>query len=98
MNIGDVLEIGLLVILFLAIAAVSGRIQGRSGSAESLRLARLERKLDRILALLGLEVEPPEDGLKEVLQGGQKIEAIRLYREQHPVGLKDAVERIQAGL
>lgn len=43
--------------------------------------------------------EPPET-LQELLRAGKKINAIKVYREQHGVGLKeakDAVERMMAG-
>ena len=45
--------------------------------------------------------EADDDKLRELLRSGQKIQAIKLYRERTGVGLKeakDAVERLQAQL
>ena len=64
----------------------------------SRRLDRMERKLDAIVAQLGVTVEEP--GLAEVaalLREGKKIQAIKLYRENTGADLKearDAVERL----
>ncbi len=62
------------------------------------RLDRMERKLDAIVAQLGVTVEEP--GLAEVtalLRAGKKIQAIKVYRENTGADLKearDAVERL----
>lgn len=62
------------------------------------RLDRMERKLDAVVAQLGVTVEEP--GLADVialLREGKKIQAIKAYRENTGAGLKearDAVERL----
>ncbi|SEF37888.1 Ribosomal protein L7/L12 C-terminal domain-containing protein [Amycolatopsis pretoriensis] len=62
------------------------------------RLDRMERKLDAIVAQLGVTVEEP--GLAEVaalVREGKKIQAIKVYRENTGADLKearDAVERL----
>lgn len=64
----------------------------------SRRLERMERKLDAIVAQLGVTVEEP--GLAEVValvREGKKIQAIKTYREHTGADLKeakDAVERL----
>jgi ribosomal protein L7/L12 len=45
----------------------------------------------------GGEPLPPasEGGIRELLLRGRKIDAIRMYRELHHVGLKDAKEAVE---
>lgn len=71
------------------------------------KVARLERKMDFILQHLGLEYDEQDEPapayigqIKSLLQRGNKIEAIKIYREATGVGLaeaKAAVEAIEAG-
>jgi ribosomal protein L7/L12 len=83
--------------------AVSGR--RATADRQARRLAVVERKLDLIMAHLGVhEPEPDVPGpvLQELL-AGRKIQAIKEYREATGAGLreaKDAVELIarQRGL
>ncbi|MFB9662468.1 ribosomal protein L7/L12 [Glycomyces mayteni] len=68
-------------------------------------LARIEYKLDLIMANLGIaQAAPPEEPwLAEVrseIRSGRKIQAIKVYREHTGLGLKeakDAVERMEKG-
>ncbi|WP_442877600.1 ribosomal protein L7/L12 [Dactylosporangium sp. AC04546] len=64
----------------------------------SAQLAAVERKLDLLLAHLGIEVpEPPGPaGLLDELQAGRKIQAIKLYREATGAGLKEAKDAVEA--
>jgi hypothetical protein len=61
------------------------------------RLGRLERKVDLILTHLGLD---PAQGVNaqvvELMKAGQKIQAIKLYREQTGVGLKEAKDYVES--
>lgn len=71
------------------------------------KVARLERKIDFILQHLDLEYDEQDEPtpayigqIKSLLQRGNKIEAIKIYREATGVGLaeaKAAVEAIEAG-
>ncbi len=36
------------------------------------------------------------DSIEGLIRGGRKIEAIKLYREQHGVGLREAKEAVEA--
>lgn len=92
--------IAILAIGFVLGVAVGARVQSSLQRwQDTARLQRIERKLDRISAHLGL----PEDttipeAIRAELLAGNKINAIKLYREQHGVGLKeakDAVEHMQ---
>jgi ribosomal protein L7/L12 len=61
------------------------------------RLARIERKLDAIISQL--EIRLSDDGLQEVLDlaaGGEKISAIKLYRELTNAGLVEAKAAVEA--
>lgn len=74
------------------------------------RLSRVEQKVDRILRQLeiGEAGESPTtdfasdfpgripDGVLEPLMRGNKIEAIRVYREATGVGLKEAKDAVEA--
>lgn len=63
------------------------------------RLARLERKVDAILAALNVPLD--EDGMEEVralAAAGKKIEAIKLYREQTGAGLAEARDAVERGV
>lgn len=78
----------------------------RPNPADSVRLARLERKVDAILAHLGIEVEEAEagggadgmDDIRALAESGRKIEAIKLYRERTGAGLAEAKEAVERGV
>jgi len=65
------------------------------------RVARLERTVEFLLAQLHLDyVDKPDDaalpGIMDLLRRGNKIEAIKVYREQTGVGLKEAKDYIES--
>ena len=68
------------------------------------RLRRIESKLDRILDHLGIRQEDltadPDlsPTVRELADKGQKINAIKAYREETGAGLKDAKEAVDAYL
>jgi len=83
----------LLVLVLLVVA--SGRRPAADHQAR--RLAVVERKLDLIIAHLGIrEPEPEAPGavLQELL-AGRKIQAIKVYREATGVGLKEAKDAVE---
>jgi ribosomal protein L7/L12 len=62
------------------------------------RVARLDVKLDLLLKHAGVEYDPYKTLPPEVINAllnGQKIQAIKLYREASGVGLKDAKDFIE---
>jgi len=68
---------------------------------EGARLRRLEAKLDLVMAHLGLEYDETvsaELTPKEInlINQGNKILAIRNYRERTGIGLKEAKQAIEA--
>ncbi len=84
-----------LLIAILVLAIISLFVRG--GGDSSGRLAALDHKLDLILKNLGID---PHEGLDtrivELVRGGQKIEAIKLYRSQTGVGLKEAKDYVES--
>jgi ribosomal protein L7/L12 len=65
----------------------------------SFQLARIERKLDKLLD--HFQLEAADDGLAEVRQlaaSGRKIEAIKKYRELTGAGLAEAKAAVEQGL
>jgi ribosomal protein L7/L12 len=68
---------------------------------DAARLGRLERKTDAILRHLNIKyVEPTsQDGLSEEVQkianADNKIQAIKLHREQTGLGLKEAEDAVE---
>jgi hypothetical protein len=57
---------------------------------------RLERKVDLILKHLGIDPnQGVDEKIMELLKAGQKIQAIKLYREQTGAGLKDAKDYVE---
>ncbi|PHV00559.1 hypothetical protein [Iodobacter sp. BJB302] len=62
------------------------------------RLSRIEAKLDRLLALQGIDENKWQEPSAEVIKlarAGEKISALRLYRKQQGAGLKEAKEAIE---
>ena len=66
------------------------------------RMARLEQKVEFLLRELGLEekaraAEPrPDTGeLEELLRGGNKLAAVRHYRERTGAGLAEAMQAVE---
>jgi ribosomal protein L7/L12 len=71
--------------------------QERNVSDAAYRLAQLERKIDLILDHLGIEHHDDfEEQLVSLLAQGQKIQAIKVYREATGSGLKDAKDAVEA--
>jgi hypothetical protein len=61
-------------------------------------LSRIDAKLDLLLTHSGLEYDPYKDlpsAVREAVARGNKIEAIKRYREAKAVGLKEAKDFIE---
>ncbi|MBM2620441.1 ribosomal protein L7/L12 [Actinoplanes sp. LDG1-06] len=96
MDFGYVVAIVIAVVGFSLVVA-SNRAQ-RTGQ-KAARLAAIERKLDAVMAHLGIEEPSPAEDAQVLahLMRGEKIQAIKVYRERTGAGLaeaKDAVERL----
>jgi ribosomal protein L7/L12 len=80
------------LILVLLIVALGRR---SPGADQARRLAAVERKLDLVMAHLGIH-EPEPDAVLRELRAGRKIQAIKIYREVTGAGLRDAKEAVEA--
>ena len=88
-------DILLIILMLLWIVAIPRMYQ----SQDRQRIARLERKIDLVLAHLGIEDRAHAAALSEVKRlahSGQKIDAIKMYREATGVGLKEAKDAVEA--
>ncbi len=59
------------------------------------RIAYLERRVSELSKRLGVE-EAPLTEVQELVTQGRKINAIKLYREQTGVGLREAKEAVDS--
>ena len=86
-----------LLLLLMWVVAIPQMKRGN----DDRRMARLEKKVDVLLDHFGLGDQfriPANDQIRQLLQDGHKIQAIKVYRELTGVGLKeakDAVEEMQ---
>lgn len=77
---------------------------GGPTGADRGRMARIERKLDLILAHLGVEVPDDlagagvSDEVRRLADAGQKIAAIKRQREETGAGLAEAKEAVESYL
>jgi ribosomal protein L7/L12 len=89
-------------ILAIAVFAAASGLSVYLKPTERARLTRLEAKVDLLLKQAGLAYDPKAavpPGVLDALLRGNKIEAIKLYREATGVGLAEAkafVEELQA--
>jgi ribosomal protein L7/L12 len=81
-----------------AVEAVEAMDQEMSNFAT--RLAQLETKVDFLLRQLGIDpamiTPPPADLISEALRAGNIVQAIKLYRELHGGGIREAKEAVEA--
>lgn len=101
------------LLAFFVLQLVANLFRRGSGDMEA-RLARLERKIDLIMQALNIQDTPPQashrpivssaasmNEVQQLLIAGNKIQAIKLYREMTGLGLKeakDAVDTMQRDL
>ncbi|MER8005174.1 MULTISPECIES: ribosomal protein L7/L12 [unclassified Streptomyces] len=82
-----------LAALFLIVGV--GSVESRISRADK-RVARVERKLDLIIAHLGIDAsEPWNDEVTALLRDGKKIQAIKVYREATGADLREAKEAVE---
>lgn len=81
-----------LALLMIVLAGLT-RLQKRAGA-----LTRIEAKLDLLLGEANLTYEPLANvpaAVADAIQRGEKIQAIKLYREATGVGLKEAKDYVE---
>src|SRR5580700_7228862 len=87
----------LVLLIFLGLAVVRMNLAEVQRSVAAL--SRIEGKLDLLLKQSNLEYDPYANVPREVteaVQSGQKIKAIKLYRQASGVGLKEAKDFVEA--
>lgn len=99
MNTADVV---LIVFALAVVVLLAGPFSGsRDVKDLQFRLRRLESKVDALVAHAGLTVEEAGlHGVLELVARGDKVTAIRVYRQVTGAGLavaKAAVERMERG-
>jgi ribosomal L7/L12-like protein len=68
-----------------------------TGSNNARLLGRLDRKVDLILKHLGIDPNQEVNlEIMELMKAGQKIQAIKLYRQQTGAGLKEAKDYVES--
>ena len=92
-NIGLIIG-GLLILIALnAVSARQRAIEARIGV-----LSRFEAKLDLLLQNANMKYDPYANvsrDVAEALRRGEKIKAIKLYRQSTGVGLKEAKDAVE---
>ena len=89
-------------ILFFAgaLAVLASCSFDSSDSDYNARLTRLETLMNLVLQHLGIDpntaLSGPSEQIKALIMRGKKIEAIKIYREQTGLGLKQAKDYIDA--
>jgi ribosomal protein L7/L12 len=82
---------------FMLVLLVAGSGRRTAADHQARRLAAVERKLDLVMAHLGIH-EPEPDAPGAVLQellAGRKIQAIKAYREATGAGLREAKDAVE---
>src|SRR5207253_99048 len=86
-----------LAMLGLVLLAVPGaRFTGLQGRVAAI--SRVEAKLDLLLKQANIKFDPYANlpaGIAEAVRSGQKIKAIKLYRQSSGVGLREAKDFIE---
>lgn len=99
LEIWDYIGLGLLGLLLTAVAGSSSALFRPRDRA---RLKRIESKLDLIVGNLGIKAPDPgansglSAGVRQLADDGQKIQAIKLHREETGLGLKEAKDAVEA--
>jgi ribosomal protein L7/L12 len=93
-------QTALIVVLILGLFVVIAILGGRLNAIERrmARLVSVEAKQDVLLAHFGVQFDPYKNvppAVIEALRSGNKIQAIKHYREATAVGLKEAKDFIE---
>jgi Ribosomal protein L7/L12 C-terminal domain len=92
----DPLFISVISVVGVGFASVVARIEALRRRVD--RLSRVEAKIDALLKHSGVQFDPLGDvptAVRDALSRGEKIEAIRMYREATGAGLKEAKDAIE---
>ncbi|WP_165949878.1 hypothetical protein [Micromonospora sp. KC207] len=92
------MDIALTVLMAGVVLLLAARLTSpRQDRATAARLAEIERRLQLVMNHLGVvDVRPDPPGVRDYLARGQKIQAIKAYREATGVDLRAAKEAVEA--
>ncbi|KIR65735.1 MULTISPECIES: hypothetical protein [Micromonospora] len=92
------MEIALIVLTIGVVLLLAGQLAGpRRDRVTEARLAEIDRRLQLVMDHLGVVDRRPEPpGVREYLARGQKIQAIKAYREATGADLRTAKEAVEA--
>ncbi|MFC8848340.1 MULTISPECIES: hypothetical protein [unclassified Micromonospora] len=92
------MEIALIVLTIGVVLLLAAQLTGpRQDRATTARLAEIERRLQLVMDHLGVIDQRPEPpGVRDYLARGQKIQAIKAYREATGADLRTAKEAVEA--
>lgn len=83
-----------LVVVGISLVLVSClTLMSRPPASNDWRIGQVERKVDTLLTQLNVRYEDPTlTPIRELLSSGQKVEAVKVFRQLHPsVSLKEAI-------
>jgi ribosomal protein L7/L12 len=92
-------SIGLIIgglLILVALNAIAARL--RAIESRISALSRVEAKLDLLLQNANLKFDPYANESRDVVEAlrrGEKINAIKLYRQSSGVGLKEAKDAVE---
>lgn len=76
-----------------------GLFSSDNNLALAAKLTTIERKLDAIMAHLGIEHDGHDmNDIRDLIAAGKKLAAIKLYRERTGAGLAEAKDAVERGL
>ncbi|WP_405112133.1 hypothetical protein OG559_03025 [Micromonospora sp. NBC_01405] len=92
------MEIALTVLIIAVVLLFAAQFAGtRQDRSTPRRLAEIERRLQLVMDHLGVVDErPAPPGVREHLARGEKLQAIKAYREATGVDLRTAKEAVEA--
>lgn len=80
---------------FILVLLVVGSGRRAAADHQARRLAAIERKLDLVIAHLGLREDEPDAVMLELL-AGRKVHAVKAYREATGASLLEAKNAVDA--
>ena|SRR5579863_6499632 len=93
----DASRVANFAILLIAVLALLSALRSLTANLER-KIDRLATKLDLLLKANGIDPEPSSlgfsDRVRKAVADGRKIEAIKIYREETGLGLRDAKDAI----
>src|SRR5262249_14105583 len=92
------IKVTTLAIVWLALMMVVTLVRLASLERRIGALSRIEAKLDALVTHAGIDFDPYDQvpqAVVEALRRGEKIQAIKLYRESTGVGLREAKEFVE---